>query len=203
MYGHSAHLLSEEEAHSALRAFERLALLVTHGASGLSATHLPIVVEQDRILGHMARANPQWCDAPCQALLILPGVETYISPNWYETKRTTGRAVPTWNYETLHVRGSLTVFDDRDRLRAHLNALTTKHEAAQPTSWSLADAPEDYVSRLLDGIVGIEMAVASIKGKRKLSQDKPDDDFVGVVEALSQSRDPRDRAVAEAMRRVR
>jgi transcriptional regulator len=203
MYGHPAHLLSEEEARSALEAFDRLALLVTHGEHGINATHLPIVVEHDRILGHIACANAQWRDAPCEALLILPGVETYVSPNWYETKKRTGRAVPTWNYQTLHVRGALTVFDDRDRLRTQLTALAAKHEAAQPTPWSLADAPDDYVSRLLDGIVGIEIAVGSVQGKRKLSQEKTADDFAGVAEALSRSDDPRDRAVAEAMRRAR
>jgi transcriptional regulator len=203
MYGHPKHLLDGADARAALDAFDRLALLVTHGPGGLRATHLPIIVEADRILGHVARANAQWRDAPCDALLVLAGVETYISPNWYETKKQTQRAVPTWNYESLHVRGRLTTYEDPDLLRANVAALSEKHEAGRPAPWSLADAPEDYVARLLGGIVGVEVAIESVEGKRKLSQDKPIDDFDAVAAALSASRDSRDNAVADAMKQVR
>lgn len=203
MYGHPKHLLDETAARAAMLAFDRLALLITHGAEGLHATHLPLVIEENRLIGHIARGNGQWRDAPCEALIVMPGAETYVSPNWYETKKQTGRAVPTWNYETLFVRGRLTIYEDPALLRANVEALSVKHEAGQPAPWKISDAPEDYLARLIAGIVGVELAITSIEGKKKLSQDKSDADFDGVAEALSASADPRDRAAAEAMKRAR
>src|SRR5262245_37626722 len=98
LYGNPRHVLAEGEARAALAAFDRLAILVTHGPDGLAATQIPIFVEGDKIVAHVARANPQWKHAPCPAMLIAQGAETYISPGWYETKKRTARAVPTWNY---------------------------------------------------------------------------------------------------------
>ncbi|MBL8550376.1 MAG: FMN-binding negative transcriptional regulator [Hyphomonadaceae bacterium] len=199
MYGHPKHLLSEEEARAALKRFDRLAILVTNGAGGLVATHLPLVVQGEKLIGHVARANAHWREAPCDALVILPGAETYVSPSWYETKQRTGRSVPTWNYETLHVSGRLTIYEEPERLRENVAALSARHETGRNPEWKLEDAPEDYVAGLLRGIVGVEIAIARVEGKRKLSQDKPEADFAGVVAALADSADPRDNAVAQAM----
>jgi transcriptional regulator len=107
--------------------------------------------------------------------------------------------VPTWNYEVLHVHGRLTAFEDLDRLRTLVDDLSNTHEAGRPSPWRMADAPADYIETMLRGFVGIEVAIDRIEGKRKLSQDKPNDDKAGVRAALSASDDPRDRAVAAAM----
>lgn len=200
MYGHPKHLLSEADARAALAAFDRAALLVTHGRSGFCATHLPLVVREDRLIGHIARANPHWREAPCDALVVLAGAETYISPSWYETKTQTGRAVPTWNYETIHVHGAMTVYDDRARLLENVRALSDRHEAAMPAPWSVDDAPRDYIEALLNAIVGVELRIARVEAKRKLSQEKPAADRAGALAALDASPDPRDRAIAAAMR---
>ncbi|MGE0046542.1 MAG: FMN-binding negative transcriptional regulator, partial [Hyphomonadaceae bacterium] len=85
MYGHPKHILDEGEARTAMLRFDRLALLVTHGVEGLRATHLPLAIEETRLIGHIARGTPQGRDAPCEALIVMPGAETYISPTWYET----------------------------------------------------------------------------------------------------------------------
>jgi transcriptional regulator len=201
MYGHPKHLLSDPEARAAALAFDRLAILVTNGAGGLMATHLPLLAEEDRFVGHIARANPHWREAPCDALVILAGAETYVSPSWYETKKRTGRAVPTWNYEAIHVHGRLTTYEEQERLRANVTHLSARHENARTPPWGVDDAPEDHIAALLRGIVGVEIAIARIEGKRKMSQDKPADDFAGVVAALSASADQRDRDVAEIMTR--
>ncbi len=208
MYGHPKHLLSEADTLEALRAFNRVATLITHGASGLNATHLPLIYDPapapyGRFLGHMARANPHWKDAEAgaiDALVLLPGAETYVSPAWYETKKRDPRVVPTWNYETLHVRGRLNVHMDTERLRENVSALSDRHEAGRAAPWTLADAPADYIARLLNALVGVELLIERVEGKRKLSQDKREEDRAGVRAALDASSDPRAHAIAKAMR---
>lgn len=197
LYGHPKTLLSSTEARAALEAFDRTALLVT---PDLAATHLPFLVEGDRLVGHIARANAHWKSAPCDALVVMAGAEAYVSPNWYPSKRDAGRAVPTWNYETIHVRGRFTTFEDAARLEDLVARLSARHEAVQPKPWTIAEAPRDYIDALLRGIVGVEIGIESIEAKRKLSQDRPAPDHAGVIAGLDASDDPRDRAVAKAMR---
>jgi transcriptional regulator len=203
MYAHPKHVLSEDEALAIARTYGRAAIIVTGGAAGLAATHAPILWQDMKILTHVARANAHWREAPCHALVILGGAETYVSPSWYGTKHRTGRAVPTWNYEAVHIFGRLVAFEDRARLRALVAALSDRHEAGRAAPWRLEDAPGDYIEGLLGAIVGLELTVERIEGKRKLSQEKPDEDFDGVLAALSASDDARDRAVAEAMASTR
>jgi transcriptional regulator len=199
VYGHPKTLLSTDDARAALAAFDRAALLVT---PDLAVTHLPFLVESDRLIGHIARANPHWKSAPCDALVVMSGAEAYISPGWYPSKAEHGRAVPTWNYETLQVRGRLTTFDDVARLEDVVAGLSARHEARQPSPWTIAEAPRDYIDRLLGAIVGVEIAIDTVEAKRKLSQDRPAPDHQGVVAGLESSDDARDHAVAKAMRKI-
>ena len=196
MYGHPKHLMSDTDARNFMRAFDRACLLVT---PDLTATHLPFYLEGDRLIGHVARANPQWRAAPCDALIVMAGAEAYVSPNWYPSKAEHGRAVPTWNYVTLHVRGRLSAFDDRAQLEGVVARLSARHEATQEKPWTIAEAPRDYIDKLLNAIVGVELAIASVEGKRKLSQDKPETDRASVSAALAARDDVRDGAVADAM----
>lgn len=203
LYGHPKHLLSDEAAQAALAAYDRLAIFVTQGGDGLRATHAPLLYRDGVILSHIARANGQWRDAPCPALVILPGAESYISPGWYESKKRDGRAVPTWNYETIQIWGELTMFEDKARLREVVDALSARHEAGRAQPWSIEDAPSEYIDRLLGAIVGYALTPTRIEAKRKLSQEKPAEDIAGVIAGLSASADPRDQAIAEMMARTR
>jgi transcriptional regulator len=189
--------MSATEARAAVSAYDRACLIVT---PDLRAVHAPLYLDGDCLVGHVARANDVWRAAPCPALVVMTGPETYVSPNWYPSKAEHGRAVPTWNYVTLHVRGRLETFDDRAWLEEAVARLSDRHEAAQSHPWTLAEAPRDYVERLLQGIVGVRVHVESVEGKRKLSQDKPAEDVAGVLEGL-RSGDARDHAVAEEMTR--
>jgi transcriptional regulator len=197
--------MTEAEARIALAAFDRAAIPVVAGEGGLAAAHVPVQLAPDQahIIGHLARANPIWRAAPCRALLVCTGPKTYVSPGWYATKTETGRTVPTWNYETVHVHGTLGVFDDPVRLRALVASLSDVHEAGRAHPWSIDDAPGDYVEAMLRGFVGFELAIDRVEGKRKLSQDKPEKDRAGVIAALEESADPRDRAVASKMRETK
>lgn len=203
LYGNPKHLIPEEDARAALAAHDRLAIIVTHGPNGLSATHAPVAVEDGKLISHVSRGNPQWKDAPCDVMVIAPGPETYISPSWYETKKRDQRAVPTWNYEAIHVWGKLRLIDDKARLRDIVDKLSQRHENNRPDPWAIEDAPEEYIDRLLSFIVGFEITLDRVEGKRKLSQEKPDDDQAGVLAALETSEDPRDRAIAARMRALR
>ena len=181
----------------------RLGALITHGADGLHATHLPFLFEREpmTLVGHIARANPhRELAGDGEALVILSGPEAYVSPNWYPSKAVDGRQVPTWNYEAVHLYGALVWFDDRDRLLDVVERLSAKHERGQATPWTVADAPADYVEKLLKAIVGVTLTVTRVEAKRKLSQNKPETDRLGVIEGLAMSPDPRDRLVAEAMK---
>jgi transcriptional regulator len=152
--------------------------------------------------GHLARGNPQWRDISPQveALAMFDGPDTYITPGFYETKRLTGKDVPTWNYVSVQVRGPIELHSEPDWLLAHLRALVDRQEAGRPEAWSVDDPPAGYIETQARAIVGLEMRITSIDAKRKLSQNRIAADFEGVVAGLSQG-SPREQAVAGEMRR--
>jgi transcriptional regulator len=165
------------------------ATLVTVGPDGIEANHLPLLLDAEAgiLRGHVARANPVWqqLQPGAQALAIYLGPDAYISPNWYPAKAQTGKAVPTWNYLTVHARGAITVIEDANWLRAHVAALSDTHEAGRPEPWAITDAPPAYIDSMLRAIVGLEIAITSLEGKWKLSQNRAAD-VEGVREALRQ-----------------
>ena len=184
-----------EVLHQAIREIA-LGALVTLGGDGLSASHVPMLVDPapapfGTLTGHIARANPQWqtLKPEVDALAIFTGPEAYISPGWYATKPLTGKVVPTWNYVAIHATGKLRFFDDAERLRGIVTRLTDLHEQRRPEPWKVTDAPADYIAGMLKAIVGFELTVARLEGKWKMSQNRPAEDQAGVVDGL----DPRSR----------
>lgn len=184
-----------------------LATLVSLGADGLIATHLPMLLdahdgEFGTLYGHVARGNPhaRAAGGEVDSLAMFLGPNAYISPTWYATKRETGKAVPTWNYLTVHAYGRLETFDDPDQLRAHVERLTRHHEADRDPAWHVADAPTEFVAGQLRGIVGLRLVLTRLEGKWKLGQNRPDADRTGAIAGLDASDDPADHAVAELMR---
>jgi transcriptional regulator len=164
--------------------------LVTHGPDGLDASVVPMVLDRSdgplgTLRGHLARPNPQWkaLDGTSRALAIVMGPDGYVSPSWYVSKARSGRVVPTWNYVVVHAHGDLVVRDDAEWLAAQVRALTDRHEADRAEPWSVDDAPAEYVEAMLLGIVGLELRITRLEGKRKLSQNRPED-RAGVIAAL-------------------
>ncbi len=139
-----------------------------------------------RLLGHLALANPQWQSvaAGSSALAIVHGPQAYVSPAWYPSKARHGRVVPTWNYVTVHFTGPLTVHRDPDWLRDVVTRLTERHEAGRPHPWAVSDAPPDYLEGQLRGIVGVQLDIATVEAKHKLSQNRGADDRAAVIAAL-------------------
>ena len=176
------------------------ALLVSHDADGFHATHMPFLVDRQRrvLSAHMARANPQPQRTDGEALVVISGPNAYISPNWYPSKAIDGRAVPTWNYEAVHLYGRLTWQEDADWKRPHLTALSERFERGEAQPWTLDEAPADYIERLFRGIVGVEFAIQRIEAKRKLSQNRTADNE-SVIENLRRVGDTGSMAIALAM----
>jgi transcriptional regulator len=157
------------------------AALITHD---LEANHLPLLLDGDLLRGHVARANPAWKTGEGVGLAIFLGPHAYVSPAAYPSKAENGKAVPTWNYITVHARGRIRWIQDVDWLRAHVAALSNTHEAGRAEPWAIADAPENYVTTLLRAIVGFELSIETLEGKWKLSQNRDDADRAGVRQAL-------------------
>jgi transcriptional regulator len=186
-----------------------LGTLVTLGASGLFASHIPMILEDDGsqfgvLKGHISRANTQWRDfvPTVEALAIFAGHQHYISPNWYPGTKEHGREVPTWNYVVVHAYGPLTVIQDHDWLLTNVEKLTNNHEAASPNPWKVSDAPEDFIKSQLNGIVGLELPIRRLEGKWKVSQNRSERERNGVVDGLSRLNTPESLAMKALVEEV-
>jgi transcriptional regulator len=185
---------------SALIAGHPFGMLVTAPEGVPFVSHLPFLFErsagsQGKLLGHMARANPQWqhFSTGSEVLAVFQGPHAYVSPSWYSSP-----GVPTWNYAVVHLRGKPRLIAGEAELEALLEKLTRVHESPMPSPWEPKLTGERR-AKLLDMIVGFEIEVTHIQGKFKLSQNRPLEDQQNVVKALSLSNNQTDTAVAELM----
>jgi len=189
--------------------------LVSNGPDGLTATGLPFIADRTGgpdgehlvLRGHVARANTQWRHLDeAEVMVVFPLTDGYVSPAWYPSKVENPRVVPTWNYEIVHVHGRVTVHNDAEWTGRLVRDLTDRHEAARVGEhsiapvWSVDDAPDTFVTKQLRAIVGIEVVASRIEGKRKLSQNRSDEDQAGVVKGLEQIGSTETRSLPDAMR---
>ena len=188
-----------EVQHQLIRAHP-LGLVFTAGPAGLMANAIPFLVDADAsakgtLRGHFARANPQLGELAAveECLVVFQGPQAYITPSWYAIKRATGKVVPTWNYVTVHAWGRPAVRDDASWLRRQIEDLTRSREAGRAAPWRVSDAPEGFIAGQAKGIVGVEIVIARIEGKWKVSQNRPVEDRAGVVAGLRES----DQAMAQ------
>jgi transcriptional regulator len=168
-----------------------LGMLVTHGSVGLDADHIPFEFDADEgthgvLIAHVARANPLWqrCPTGTPVMVVFRGAEAYISPNWYPSKHETHRQVPTWNYEVVHVHGTITVHDDERFARRIVARLTRRHEATEAKPWKMGDSAPEFINEQLRHVVGIEITITSVVGKVKLGQNKEPRDRLGAADNL-------------------
>lgn len=195
--------------HALIREFP-LGSLITLGSEGLTANHIPFVLDvrsgpHGRLLAHVARNNPVWRDHDPEraALVVFQSTDAYVSPNWYVTKRETGEVVPTWNYLTVHVNGSIIVHDDAKWVRGQAGMLTKQQEASQPRPWKMADAPPAFTAANLAQIVGLEIPIDRLVGKSKASQNRSEGDRLGAIAGLRCTGDLGDAAMADRMETIR
>jgi len=152
--------------------------LISIHDSAIISTHMPFLFDAGSrlLVGHLARANPQWQQIQKQKVLVtLQGDHSYVSPSWYESA-----GVPTWNYQAVHIEGTAESFTDPDKLKSVVDTLTAQNESAYPIPWE-----PDYAASMLRGIVGIEIAITSIQCKFKLSQNRSARDQSNVQEQLA------------------
>jgi len=182
------------EAHS-------FGLLVSAHEGGPFASHLPFLLERDAgphgtLVGHMARANPQWRHTDGRPVLaVFSGPHAYVSPSWYEAEN----VVPTWNYAAVHVYGTFESVEDPAELLGIVRDTVRVYEAAMPRPWQLDEASA-YSRGMLRQIVGFRVRVGRIEGKWKLNQNHPEERRRKVVRALEQIAGDDAREVAALMR---
>jgi transcriptional regulator len=174
-------------------------LLTTQANGRLVASHLPLLLEPDaspqgHLIGHMARANPQWRQVDGEVLVVFSGPHAYISPAWYEAEGT----VPTWNYVAVHAYGTLQIIQERGALLEILRKSVQIYEGARAKPWSF-DESGPHIEALLKAIVGFRIEIKSLEGKWKLSQNQPEERRRRVIRALSEQADDDARAIAALM----
>lgn len=169
-----------------------LACLVAQTETGLIANHVPLLqTPKGDIIGHIALANDMHrliADRQ-EVLAIFRRDDAYVSPNFYPTKQDHHRHVPTWNYEVVHVYGTITFQHDTHSKRVAVAQLTRTHERRLngANAWRMADAPPDYMDQMLDGIVAFHVTVTKVLAKSKLSQNREPRDYAGTVAGLRAS----------------
>lgn len=145
-----------------------LYILITYSDTGpLNAYHVTLTANPDgkdiKLTGQIIideSKSPLESGDALNSMLIFNGPHAYISPSWYKTPY----SVPTWNYITLHMHGTLTTTKRQHNMRQQ-----------------------------------IEFVVNKIDSKHKLNQNRTREDRIGVIDGLSESSCPIDRAVAQSM----
>ncbi len=174
-------------------------VLTSHGEAGLTASHLPLLLDADagphgQVLGHMARANPQWRGVRGEVMAIFSGPHAYVSPSWYEE----GGTVPTWNYVAVHAYGTFHVVEERDSLLDILRRSVLTYESPRPEPWAFDESPS-HVEKMLGAIVGFRIELTRLEGKWKLSQNHSDERRRKVIRAMEARPDADSQAIARLM----
>lgn len=197
MYIPSHFKIQDEEIPYAIISKHGFATLFSQHNGVPFATHLPLMLDKDKkcLYGHFARPNPQWEDIESQNVLaIFHGPHCYISPSWYETNK----AVPTWNYVSVHVYGQVEFIASEELMNA-LHELVLKYE--EPISpYSLEHVDSNYIDGMMKGIVGFKINIDKIESKAKLSQNHPIERQELVIQRLEQSASEDDRKIASLMK---
>jgi transcriptional regulator len=210
MYISRHHQLPDQDAAFSLMEVHPLGAWVCALNGVLVANHIPFLLDRTRgplgtLIGHVARANPVWRDlaaATAPSVVMFQGPQAYITPAWYPGKQAHGKVVPTWDYSVAHVHGVARAVEDRDWLLQMLDRLTGFHEKGRPAPWRVADAPAQYIDRLLRAIVGIEIPIDRLEGKLKASQDEDLQDRYGTLAGLQEDGTQEQLTMAELVRKT-
>lgn len=190
MYVPASFAAASREDMLALVAANPLGALVRMGADGLEGDHIPFELVAPTadaphgvLRAHVARANPVWRADGAAVLVLFQGASRYVSPLLYDGQAAGGRVVPTWNYAVVHAHGRLRTVDDPAWILGTMNRLTQRHEDAR-AGWKVEDAPRDFIDRIVQTTVGIELIIERLEAKFKLSQNRSPADRVRVLAAM-------------------
>ena len=199
MYVPRFNVMPDDEVRAFVKAIGTAQLVTVADDGTPEATFLPVLWRDDRLVGHVARANRHWRssagvrragDRARPGRLREPGVlrdQARARPGGADLELLDGRTL----------RGQVRTIDDKVWLRELVGELTDHHESGRADPWAVEDAPEIYIEKQLKAIVGVEMLVESVEAKAKLSQNRSDEDVAGVIEGLAGTDGD---AVADAMR---
>jgi len=192
---------------AAIEAFIRnnsFAILINVADGKPLGTHIPVELEvnehNEKVLWcHIAKSNHQWksFESNPEVLVIFSGPHHYISSSWYNHLN-----VPTWNFIAVHVSGKVSIMSD-EKLLESLKRLVKKYEAASKNPVSVETMPEDFVGKLLKGVVGMEISIEKLEGKWKLSQNRDDESAANVIRELEQLGNEDAMKIADEMKKVR
>ena len=193
----------DQEIDSFIRA-NGFATLVSHGSEGLMATHVPVELDYEDgvrcLRGHVSKANPQWkqLEGSPDAMIVFLGPHTYITPTWYDHAN-----VPTWNYQAVHVYGTIRVVHAPDGLSPSLRTLAEHYEPQTnlPPRFDFDAMPDDLRTAELKGIVGFSMRAERVDTAFKLSQNRSASDRARIIAELRMREDDASHQIAEAMER--
>jgi transcriptional regulator len=185
-----------EVMHDLIRRYP-LGLVVSAGPGGLMASPLPFLLDPGpepwgTLRAHLARANPHAAQLAqaAECMVLFRGEQGYVSPAWYATKAATGQVVPTWDYAVVQARGAPRIVEQADWLTRQLEGLTAAQESQRQPAWSPGDAPEAFLRAQMAAIVGLEIPIADLEGKWKMSQNRSAEDRAGVIQGLAAPGDP-------------
>jgi transcriptional regulator len=171
--------------------------------------HLPIIAEQDSsgavtLIGHMARANPQWQhfrprqkngqEIGQEITVVFHGPHTYITPSWYKNPMN----VPTWNYAVAHAFGVPKLIEDADGIDSILKRTVQVFEGQEAKPWTY-NLPTEFKDGLVRAIIGFEIPISRFESKFKMSQNREDEDYKGVLEGLKNRQDEMSKRVLDLM----
>lgn len=176
------------------------AILISNNNGKLNSTHIPILIESEEgengfLYGHFAKANQQWKNIDKEVLVIFSGAHKYISPTWYESDQT----VPTWSYLSVHVYGNIEIINDKD-VKIKLVKDLVKYFEGENSSYSIENLKQSYFEGQINGIVGFKIEITKIEGKKKISQNHPEERQKRVIDKLEEIDDENSKEIAERMK---
>jgi transcriptional regulator len=186
MYRHPSFSVDDQSLMRRLIAERRLGTIVVVSGGRFEASPLPWLLGGNELHGHVVNANPlvEMCAEEVPCLVIFDLADGYVSPSWYPSKLEHGKVVPTWNYVSVHVHGSVRVMTDHEWKLRQVEKLTEEMEQSRPEPWSVDDAPDSYIEKMVSSITGLVVSIDRIEAKAKLSQNRSEPDRQAVREKL-------------------
>lgn len=176
------------------------AILISNNEGKINATHVPVLFESGEgskgfLYGHFAKANQQWKNIDKEVLVIFPGAHKYISPTWYESNQT----VPTWSYISVHIYGNIEIVNSKEK-KIKLVKDLVKYFESDESSYSTDQLKQSYFDGLINGIVGFKIEITRIEGKKKISQNHPEERQKRVIDKLKEIGDDDSQKIVEKMK---
>jgi|LSQX01.2.fsa_nt_gb transcriptional regulator len=166
-----------------------LACLVANTPEGLIAAHIPLILKGDEyLIGHLAKSNemPSLVERDQEVMCIFRGDDAYVSAKDYPQTGGKIKKVPTWNYQVVHIYGTIRFYNDR-RSRLAATGFLTKQIERQvhgEEAWRMADAPLDYIMEQIEDITAFDVTITKVLAKSKMNQNDPQEEIESVIDSL-------------------